>query len=701
MATFLPGSVREVFFSKLAAPSTKWSFLVRDDAGSKSGQSFGRTIRLGDPIDTGNESGWQQLSWEGGNGQRLWSDQQMYLEGCADIFTTPGRFRMWPGSEHIMSNNRKIEGFILSHGADHDGNSTPLWCGETAMHLGTLGSVDTLAANPGGGWALNRWDPVSESFKTVQLFTGPIMSICPLMSDDGSDKYIHLTCQNGKYYMLKDDGTQVNSAFEDTNAVAMGFQSHSLVAFGGAMYYCQGNWLGKRVAVTPYGVTGTHTKVKEHRGARYTRGLAVWQNRLWYGVQFGAGYAALWTSDGVTSNQAVAWQEEFIPQNIIAHYGSLYIAGFKPSNTSNKGTRAQVWKYSGSSLTKLWEQGDGRDGKVHMASGLTTMGSLVVWTHDGYSSREDEDQPWPNRRPGLMMYDVEKDSLFEGPAVCDMDAASNGVKLSDVLAYNNTLVWAAYDHTNYSNTPAWEAIVGQVREPNSVRHNISPSWFHSRGFAATLSTRQDRITSSEYAGPPDVAYLSKVWLRCRVRARIKAANAQIRVVAYLDGKAGEVTVGTISYDSTNVGWRNVDFTLKDGTDYVTSTSIQLRFYLENTAGGTSSTANAEVDAMAVKYNLIPTKQRSWRLRAVCQDGQLTLAGAANSLTTAQAMADKLEDLWSSRIPFNLYEPQAASGGPSGSAIEVQASDFNIQSYRLDDASTEVVQEVTLTLNEVV
>lgn len=683
------GSTREMWFSKVAAPGTQWSFLLRDDAFSKSGQSFGRTIRLGDPFDTGSASGWNQSSWEGGGGRLAWRDPQMYKEASVDPQTNPGRIRMWPGvTSYYTHPVRSTEGYILHRGSDGVGVDTPLWIGETG------GIFRKTQDNPGGGWALLRYNPTTNTTIVVKFFDGPVMSMAPLTADDGSAQYMHMTTQNGKYWMVKDDGTFF---FQDTNANGTsGFQAHSLVAFGGATYYCQGNWLGKRVALAPYGVLGTHSKVKELKGAQQTQGLAVWQNRLWFGVQWGAGLASIYTSDGVTANQAVVFQDEFVIKKMVPLYGSLYIAGYKPGGLYNNGTIAQVWKYSGSSLSKIWEEGDGRDGKNHMAVGMTSLGQNLVWTHGGWDSTEDIAQPWPARRPGLMFYDAEKDSLFEGPGF-DMDPASSGVQVTDVTSYDNTLVMSAFDNSNYGFRAQFPTAVLAVNKA-IIRHNIADT-YNTHSFAVQPAIRSLRLTSSEYTGPADVYDEKKVWLSVRVRYRLPTAGAQIRVVALLDGSSVEKAIGTLT--ATSTAWQAVTLSMKNAGDYMQSHSIQYRLYLENTVAGTTSAANVEVDSILMKWTLVPTKQRTWRVRAVCQDAQVRLDGTANPLTTAQAQADQLEQLWALRAPFNFYEPQASGGGPANPLTEVVATDLNIQQYRLSGTSAEVVQEVTMTLTEVV
>ena len=686
------GSTREVWFSKVAASGTKWSFILRDDAFSKSGQSFGRTIRLGDPIDTGNASGWKQTSWEGGNGQLAWRDHQMFKEGSVDPKTHPGRIRMWPGFQSLGSHaSRTTEGYILCHGADGSGVDTPLWMGETARIFNTA----PVVPNPGGGFALLRYNPTTNQIAVVNFFAREIQSMMPLTSDDGSAQWMHVTTQDGGYWMVQDDG--LRTPLQDTNALFAPFAPHSLVAFGGATYYCQANWLGKRVALPPYYVTGTHSKVKEIKGAQKTRGLCVWQNRLWFGVQFGAGHSVVYTSDGVTANQAFVFEDEFVIQNMISHFGSLYLAGYKPVGLYANGTIAQVWKYTGSSLTKLWEEGDGRDGKNHMAVGMATDGHNLVWTRGGWPSAETVEQPWPNKRPGLMYYDASKDALFEGPGL-DMDPASAGYQLTDVASYNNTLVVSAYDLTSYGVSAPWPSTVLAVRDLAQMRHNIVDQ-FATHSFAVQPTIRTQQVTSSEYTGPPDVYDEKKVWLSVRVRYKLPIAGAQLRVVALLDGSTTELAVGTIT--ATGPNWQLVTLSMKNAGDYLSSASIQYRLYLENIAGGTTSTAQVEVDAIEVKWQLVPTKQRTWHMRLVCTDAQLRLNGTANPLTTAQTMADKLEELWGLQVPFNLYEPQASGGGPSNPAIEVTATNLNIHQYRLSDQSAEVVQEVTVTLSEVV
>jgi len=696
------GSVREVWFSTVATPGTKYSFLIRDDTFVKAGQTFGRSIRLGDPIDTGSSSGWRQLSWEGGSGQYRWRDAQMYRDGAPDPQTYPGKIRMWPAFQDVYAHySRPNERYVLSKGNLGNGDrDTTLWMGESSR------DYKTGYGNPGGGYALIKYIPSTGQNLPVKFFTSGIASMSPRQTDDGTGSHIlDVTTQgaspNGQYWTVIED-TNVTGIVQDTNAPNNGFAPDSLVSFGGATYYCQSTWLGKRVPLAPYGTNGTHTKVKEIKGALATRGLAVWQNRLWFGVQYSGGLCRLYTSDGVSTSQAVEFPDEFLIRKIVAHYGALYIAGERPHGLYGSGTRGQIWKYTGSSLTKLWEEGNGTNGKTHSVTGMCTFGQNLVWGHHGLASNQDDLQTWPNKRPGLMFYDAEKDAIFEGPFL-DMDSSSTGVYVTDVISWNNTLAVSAFDEKKYAAPNLYPSGVFVMRDVNKVRMNVSTYTWATQSFAKNLAaTRSTPVTSSVYEGPDDVHDVDKVWLSVSVHCRLAAANAQIRVAAITNESGTEQAVGTIAFDGSKLGWRIATLPMKAGGDYISGQTIQYRLYLENTdTGAQASTAQAEVDSLELKWLVKPTKQRTWRIRAVCEDAQLRLDGSANPQTLAQTMADRLELLWSSAVPFNLYEPQASGGGPSGSAIEVTAKDFNIQSYRVEDTDPQVVQEVTMTLVEVV
>lgn len=696
------GTAREIWFSTVSTPGTKFSFLIRDDTFTKSGQVFGRTIRLGDPIDTGISSGWRQLSWEGGNGQYRWRDAQMFRDGAVDPQTYPGKVRMWPAFGDLYSHfSRPCERYVLAKGNLGNGDrDTTLWMGESSRDF------KTGYGNPGGGYALIKYIPSTGQNLPVKFFSSGVASIAARMTDDGTGSHIiDVTtlgaAPNGEYWTVVED-THTTGIIKDANAPTNAFAPDSLVSFGGATYYCQAQWLGKRVALAPYGTNGTHTKVKEIKGCLHTRGLAVWQNRLWFGVQYSGGLCRLYTSDGVSTSQAVEFPDEFLIRKMVAHYGALYIAGERPHGLFGSGTKGQIWKYTGSSLVKLWEEGDGTDGKVHSITGMCTFGQNLVWGHHGLPSANDDLQTWPNKRPGLMFYDAEKDAIFEGPFL-DMDSSSTGVYVTDVIGWNNTLAVSAFDEKKYAAPNLYPNGVFTMRNVNKVRMNINGPTWASQSFAKNLSaTRSVPLTSSVYEGPDDVHDTDKVWLSVGVHCRLAQTGAQIRVVAILNESGTEQAVGTIAFDGTKLGWRIVTLPMKVGGDYLSGQTIQYRLYLENTDNAAQgSTAQAEVDSLELKWMVKPIKQRTWRIRAVCEDAQQRLDGSNNPLTTASAMATQLEALWSARVPFNLYEPQASGGGPSNPAIEVVATDFNVTQYRVEDNDTQVVQEVSLTLVEVV
>lgn len=752
MTTLEYGSTREIWLATLADPTTKYSFLIRDDAFSKQGVVFGRTVRLGDPLSLGPGSGWRQLSWEGGKGQDTWRDKMMFKEGNADPYSHTGKVRLWPGFGSVQKDRtRKFDSYALGRGGQgHLFTNSDLYMGERNMWY--------TGGAPSGGFKAYKFDPDARSVTTLPttpstLGSNGYTAILTATDDASAAQFVYFGTPGGLWVYL----TASNTWVQDTGAPTTGVQFDSMVSFKDAMYYCTGKKLQKRTPLAPYGVIGTHTMLKEHKAAYRTLGLAVWQNRLWYGVQYAGNRVCIGTSDGVTAAQALEMPEEFVITGLHAHYGALYIFGGKPQavpgSNSKPASIGQVWKYSGSSLSLLWESNDEEnsaaiDGKAHMVGVGCSFGSLLAWGNNGFKNSVEE-------RAGLMFYDAEKDAIMDGPKLPSHPAGrKDGLTVNSVLAWDNTIALSYHDQHNYTKQgyPLVDFPTGVAywRQPDFMRDNLNQydtNAFRGASVEWRQNTRQQYIVSSVFRGDDDVANENKTWLSGRMTVRIPSRKCRLKVYAITkegywrppgfnsnvfnnptleereptptinsDGNPANVItnaggrpvllaearlVHTEDYDSTDNGWRTVTFPMKYNDAYLQSVKVQYALVLENTAtSNTLGSESPEVDSMEVTWMPAPTKRIQWRIRAVLQDAQLRLSGAANSLVTAQAQADKLQDFWSSKVPFLMYEPNVGAGAV-GTPVEVIATDdgFSVSQFRLGSDESGVAQEVAITLIE--
>lgn len=743
------GSVREAWMNTLSAPGTKYSFLSRDDSYQVSSATFGRTTRLGDPVALGPGSGWRQLTWEGGSLQDLWRDRAMYQDGNADVTSRAGGVRLWSGFDVIgKRRDLYVSSFAMAAGSG-DGTSFQ----QPRLYFAERTHIYSSTNNPSGGFKAYSYDPTNNVYKqlnatypaaltnslgnVLQGYSG-FTAICAATDDASSNEYVYFGTNLGLYiYYVTGDAW-----FADANCTQGRIARDSMVSYKDALYYCADKKLWKRTPVAgSYGINGTHTAVAEHAASVRTQGLAIWQNRLWYGVQYSGNKVAIGTSDGVTAAQAFQMPDDFQIGGLIPHYGALYVYGAAPQKfqtlTHAPSAVGQVWKYTGSSLTKIWESDDGtgRAWDDRSSAGVycaSTMGPLLLWGWSGQAGTT-------NERACIMAYDAEKDAVVRGPEIPQHPAGRNdGMLVTAMVPWNGTFAVAVRDlcgtYPGLSASADTSVLVWRKQwagihdQPNIVPSSGSVSFLNTFGGYSTEyadTTRTQYIVSSEYFGESDeVAAMNKVWLSGKARVKVPA-NTQLNVYAITEAgkwyppgyanvslteldnrgrpypQASGTLVATVTYNGSD-DWRSVSWDMVDGSGaYLTSQRLRYALVLSSSeTDNIASTRTPEVDSVEFTWSLIEPKRRQWRVRFVLSDGQLRLDGTANSLTTAAAMAQKLDDFWSMRTPFQFYPPDTG-GGPSGSPVSVIAAQdgYSVQQYRVESNDTQVGQEVSMILVE--
>ncbi len=672
------GPVREVWFATLAAPSTKFSFLIRDDAYSKGGAVFGRTIRLGDPVTLGPNSTWVQNTWEGGGQQDYWKDKAMYFKGNLDVATERGRAKLWRGWKTAQANgNRANTRYIMCPGNIGIGANTPLFVGENNDN----GYIDPTSgtAVPPGGFALFKFDPSTGISTNMQTFAAGIRAIVPVNDQGNSVFYMFITTADGNYYLYNADTDTL--ILEVTGNPVL---PNSALVFNNAVYYGAGNVLSKRVWTTPG--PATFPIVHHFNNSLGISAMTVWNNRMWMSVQNTAGVNQVFVSDGTSVVPAFTFPTTFIATHMISHYGSLYFSGWVQGNLGTSGVRGQIWRYNGASLTKLYEVGTSADGEYHYPWQMASYKQFLVWTKNG--------TPNQGRSPGVTLYDAEVDAIIDGPC-WDMDAAATEVQTTGVVVWGDTIVTSMRDQHTYGAGVKNPCIVSYMKLDGGVRQTHATS-FGSQSFDLQPATLSRSILSSQFDG--DIPQERKNWLATRVFAKVPT-DTSIDVYAVLDAAASETLVGTIAGGSSN--WQTYTLPMKTGGVYMKSNIIRYRLVLKNAAASQSSTATPEVDSLSVDFTPSPTRRREWRVRALCRNGQLRLDGSANPLTTAQAQMDKFEELWTGQDPILFWDAGTAGGVPGGAGTEVTMKDYQAQSFRVQTTTTEIAGEVSAGLTEVV
>lgn len=676
MAVLRFGTVREVWFAKLADPATKWSFLIRDDAYSRSGAIFGRTLRLGDPVDLGPNSTWKQTTWEGGRDQEVWRDQAMFEKGNVDPTTKSGKLKLWKGFRQIHgTTNRGITRYTMSPGATGISNDTPIYLGEANL----TGKIDPTSGTtvPPSGFNFGRYDPSTDTWNSITSFGSSINALVRSSDPPGIEK-IFIGCGNGQFwgYTISGGGTVLEVAGE-------GIEVDSMVSYNEAIYYGAGRKLWKRIH---NGTSPVHSVVKEVNGALTVRGLAVWNNRLWFCAVSTGSLTQVLVTDGTTVTPAFAFPQAFEVRAVAVHYGALYFAGDSSAGRTTGSYVGQIWRYTGSSLTKIYEEGTGNDAEQHVFWDLASWGKYLVWGRPGTPT---------SKFPGVMMYDAEADAIIEGPSF-DMDASAGTVAPGSLHVWNNTLIGSWTDFTNYGGAlPNKPTVAAHVKTTDAVRHTFTG--FSGRAFEAQPSMLERYCLSSRFDG--DIPGEQKVWLNCRIRCKTEA-NTIIEVRVLLDESTTEQTIGTITHTAS--GWRTVAFPMKASGTYIKATAIQYKVYLRNTeSANADSTANPQVDSIEVDYMPSPKKRRAWRMRVVASEGQTRLDGSANNLTTTTALIDKLEELWAEQQPILFWDAGTAGGVPAGAGTEVMVGDYVSQPYRLESTSNDLGAEIAFSLTEVV
>lgn len=700
-ATIEHGVVRQVWFAPVDSPTTRHRFIIRDDAYSKREAVFGRTIRLGEPVDLGPFGGWRQTNWSGGYDQETWRDDAMFELGSADVSERKGAVKLWNGFTGIHgAGNTAAQGMvpnIMLSGVTGLGEDTPLLTGDRRM------------AGASTDYKVRKWNPTTGTVTEIQTFTSQIeaMSLIANETGDSANSYILVGLASGAIWKWNQN-TDVWA--QDTGVPGSGRIGHrAMCPFNYATYYVRGNALQKRQA-------GTHTLVRELSEIDEGRGMVVWNNRLWFAGVIGGGRSAMFVSDGYTVQKAFEIPGSFRPYDCHPHYGSLYIRGAADVTTGTDiKSRQQIWRYNGSSLTLLYED-DESDTEFTYLGNMASWGRFLVFPKHGSDAF--------GREVGVWFYDAEEDALYMGPTM-PIDTESRVVYCAGITQWNNTLAVSLWDNTVYTagtidkpwhlyyvdKSKRFRAVKldgSTTVDEDQVKDTIASNSGNINGtgqsfdWAATRTEKEQVVLSSNYDAnlPGEKKTWAKGFVRCRV-----PQGCQVELALLLDDDPTEHSVKTISYDAgVGSGWQDVQFSAvcATHTKHEVSSKVRYKLYLRNVDLQNFPNNTPEVDVVGLDFMPTPSRRSQYHVRCLADDGQLDLAGAANPLTTREALVAKLTEYWQDGVPVYFWEPRSDATEPTDTtdAKTVLLQDFLEQTFRLDSESTDAYSEVAFNLLEV-
>lgn len=714
------GSNREFWLADLGDAVATYSFLEDAVGTSVTTGQVSRARRMGDPINTGPNSTWHQLSWQGGAQQEIWNDPQMFQKGNLDVITWTGKAKMWPGFQSWFKNEGGAGccGMIMTPGTlattpGADFRRTPLYFAEAdrGPWEARPPGYSMYALTP--GYARGDSRAVQAIYRQPQPFRG----LYSVMSDNFAANFMIVTTSTHMYMLNESSGIVGAIVLEDTGAPLTGTQGYEYsqntgVGFQDGFFYAHGNRLMKRVGLPPYGVVGTHTVVKNFMTAKSIRGMTVWNNRVYFGVQYPSGAASIFVSDGATTVKAFDFPHTFVISRIVTVAGSLYINGMQftglgnqPGATGTPNLIQQVWRYDGVSLKKLWQEGHFDDGANHWFSDLCVYEGMVVWGSQGTATSGNQTGVFKNNFACLMFYDPVADAIVPGPGLGVDAANTNGLWITALANWNSTIALTMKDETNYGTALNGPYMVATMRGEDQVRHDFR--WPMAGDVVQFQDPgSQNRVLSlftSEYHGDDDVANVKKCWLSLKLRVKFTGSHAKLDILIRngIDA-ATTYTVSTALTDDGSHDWQDIVVPLKtDGTHYFISRKLQIQFQVYNTDTGVNdSTDQCWIDDMAVQYTLAPTKIRQWQIRIPLSNAQLRLDGSANTMTTSALLQAQTENMFFVGSPIKFWPPTSTPGVPSaGGYVEAIITDWRASQSRLESTDTQAVGSVAMTVVE--
>lgn len=681
------GPVREVMFAPTSNVADVSTFLIRDDAYARSSAVLGRTLRLGDPIDTGVVSASYQTSWAGGRDQTSFSDTSMFLDSTLDTTDPAGRIKMWPGITPLGHGGAEFATSIISSnkGTSFTNNSIIF-----SMNNGSLfhGLVDT---------------PFTQT-SLINFYPDVPTVMCQLDQTGGNaSEWIAVGFTNGKYQIVQttsgsaQDRSHPDPAKRATVLDIVSYRRKMAVMMGTVLWTV--DYTGPSVVWTEV--------VSFNQAAPTDASLAVVGDTLYILVSYRGGRSALFASDGSTGATLLYTFENSYPVKLHSFKGGLYIHvnefAFTQDSPAVGRLNAALYSYSGGSMRKLYSRSDSSQYFIN----ATSTGPSCIWNDyialSYYSLPKTFNSTTEDRTVGFLLYDPVNDSFHAGPSLKGLPANTT---IKTMNQSNGALYFNMTDGVNN---------VLCVTNRNMVVSKVGWGGSYPMSLGIRTTSQKHKLISSSFdAGFPDQ---QKTWLRVNVKhnlqqgtggaTTIPTMNVYVRTSSN-DYDSTEYLIGTYSPGVSDYGWRTTSFDIAwAGTKFPKSN--QLRYVVElaiphNPANdyGAIYSEKAMVESVSVEYMLVATPKKVWRARVLCEDEQLKLSNTANVLTTRKELVDKLFEYWENGQPLYYWDASSSTVTPSSVNYDhiVMITDIGENSYRIDSNGEEVNSEVSLTMYEV-
>jgi len=683
------GPVREVMFAPTSDVTDVNTFLIRDDAYAKSSAVLGRTLRLGDPIDTGVVSAAYQTSWTGGRDQTSFSDTSMFLDSTLDTTDPSGRIKMWPGITPIGRGGAEFATSIISSskGTNFTNNSIVF-----SMNSGNV--FQALVDTPFTQTGLTNFSP---DVPTV---------MCQLdQTGSNASEWIAIGFTNGNYKIVQTtSGTIQDRSHPDPAKRA---KVLDIVSYRRKMAVMMGTVLW---TVDYNGTSVVWTEVVSfNQATAEAASLAVVGDTLYILISYRGGRCALFASDGTSGATLLYTFENSYPVKLHSFKGGLYIHvnefAFTQDSIAISKLNTALYSYSGGSMRKLYSRSDSFQYFIN----ATSNGPSCVWNDyialSYYSLPKTFNSTTEDRTVGFLLYDPVNDSFHAGPSL-------KGLPANTTIKAMNQSNGALY----FNMTDGVDNVLCATN-----RNKIVSKWGWGGSYPISLgikttSQKHKLISSSFDAGFPDQ---QKTWLRVNIKHNLQQGtspviadniptmNVYVRTSSN-DYDSTEYLIGTYSPGVSDSGWRTTSFDIAwTGTKFPKSN--QLRYVVElaipfNPANedGAIFVERAIIDSVSVEYMLVATPKKVWRARVLCEDEQLKLSNTANVLNTRQELVDKLFEYWENGQPLYYWDASSSTVTPSSVNYDhiVMITDIGENSYRIDSNGEEVNSEVSLTMYEV-
>jgi hypothetical protein len=695
------GPVREVMFAPVSNPTDVNSFLIRDDSYAKSSAVLGRTLRLGDPIDTGVISASYQTSWSGGRDQTNFSDTSMYLDSTLDTTDFSGRLKMWRGfrvrggggSEYMVS-------IINSPSGTVDADNKVIF----STSNGTVWQA--LVADPYTQTSLMNFAPDIPSVLSSlsQTNTDPI--------GDGTSRWIAVGFTNGNLKVLETtSGTIQDRTHPD---VARRTEISDMCVYNKKLAVMMGSNLF--IMDAPTSAPGSQTWVLVQsfgqRALNTKTSMVVHNGTLYILIQYRGGVSTLWASDGVSGATLVYTFQNAYAMKLHSLKGGLYIHvneySFTDSDPAVGKLNGALYAFVGGSVRKLTSRSNPSQYFVNAESdGPSSLwGDYIAMVY--YSLPKAFNSSTEDRTIGVLLYNPENDSFHMGPSLSGFPSAT---KVKAINQANGSLFFNVTD-----------GVTNQFYQTS--REALARDGIWSGGTTLTNGVRGTEqkyklISSTFDGGFPD---LQKTWLRVNIKHNLERGstadtvptmNVYVRTSSN-DYDSTEYLIGTYTPTLGESGWRTSSFDIAVSGVKFPKTN-QLRYVVELkyphdpavSGYGAVPVDKVQIDSVSVEYMLVASPKKVWRTRVLAEDAQPKLSGAANALTTRTSMSNKLFQYWTNGQPLYYWDaspssvtPTYTSGVPTNHTGIVMITDVGENSYRVNDLGNEVVSELSLTMYEV-